>query len=211
MYFDTPVRQLSFIKDLAMKRGMFVALWLCSVAGFAQDVELPFDERGKFIYYEVVVQKDVPASMLMERATKFFNASKELKLKTSPQDTLWMARGKMVINKTAFVLSRPSGEVGYHLYVDFKNGKYRFWLTDFSFISYQRDRYGNFVPETTVAIPLEKKPGRLNAGEWTAYSKATAREAKLFAERFKKGMLESAINPPTAKAVPSVDTKNQKW
>jgi len=194
-----------------MKRGLFVALLLCSVAGFAQDAELPFDERGKFIYYEVVAQKDVPAAMLMERAAKFFSSSKELKLKTVPQDTLWMARGKMVINKTAFVLSRPSGEVGYHLYLDFKDGKYRFWLTDFNFISYQRDRYGSFVPETTVGIPLENKPGKLNAGEWTAYSKATAREARLFAERFKKGMSEHAINPPTAKAVPSVDTKNQKW
>lgn len=194
-----------------MKKGLFIALLFCAVAGFAQDAELPFDERGKFIYYEVVAQKDVSAAMLMERATKFFSTSKELKLKTTPQDSLWMARGKMVINKTAFVLSRPSGEVGYHLYLDFKEGKYRFWLTDFSFVSYHRDRYGNFVPETTVAVPLESKPGKLNSGEWTAYSKATAREARLFAERFKKGMSEYPINPPTAKAVPSVDTKNQKW
>ncbi|SHF87179.1 DUF4468 domain-containing protein [Pedobacter caeni] len=192
-------------------RKLLIVVLLFPFAGFAQDVELPFDERGKFIYYEVVSQKEVKAEVLMERAAKFFNSSKELKLQTSPQDSLWMARGKMVINKTAFVLSRPSGEVWYHLYADFKEGKYRFWLTDFSFISYHRDRYGNFVPETTVAIPLENKPGKLNAGEWTAYSKATAREAKLFAERFKKGMSESAINPPTAKAVPTVDTKNQKW
>lgn len=194
-----------------MKKGLFIALLFCAVAGFAQDAELPFDERGKFIYYEVVAQKDVSAAILMERATKFFSTSKELKLKTTPQDSLWMARGKMVINKTAFVLSRPSGEVGYHLYLDFKEGKYRFWLTDFSFVSYHRDRYGNFVPETTVPVPLENKPGKLNSGEWTAYSKATAREARLFAERFKKGMSEYAMNPPTAKAVPSVDTKNQKW
>jgi hypothetical protein len=46
VYFDTPVRQLSFIKDIVMKRGLFVALLLCSVAGFAQDTELPFDVRG---------------------------------------------------------------------------------------------------------------------------------------------------------------------
>ncbi|RZK84776.1 MAG: hypothetical protein EOO98_16520, partial [Pedobacter sp.] len=37
------------------------------------------------------------------------------------------------------------------------------------FIPYQRDRYGNFVASTTVGIPLESNPGKLNAGEWAAY------------------------------------------
>lgn len=196
-----------------MMKRIFVFALLCGMTavGLAQDKALPLDERGKLIYYEVVEKKEVDLATLKERARLFFDKAKELTVEVQEVDSLWYAKGKLLINKTAFVLSRPSGEVLYRLYVDFKPGKYRFWLTDFSFIPYQRDRYGNFVPSTTIGIPLERKQGKLNAGEWESYVKATAREVKLFAERFKQSMSEQPINPPTAKAVPTVATKNQKW
>ena len=196
-----------------MMKRIFVFALLCGMTavGLAQDKALPLDERGKLIYYEVVEKKEVDLATLKERARLFFDKTKELTPEVQEDDSLWSAKGKLLINKTAFVLSRPSGEVLYRFYVDFKPGKYRFWLTDFSFIPYQRDRYGNFVPSTTIGIPLERKQGKLNAGEWESYVKATAREAKLFAERFKQSMSEQPINSPTAKAVPAVATKNQKW
>lgn len=177
----------------------------------AQETTLPLDERGKLIYYEVVEQKDLAATVLEERAMHFFKTAKDVQLLKGNPDTLWTAKGKMILNKTALVLSRPSGEVSYNLYLDFKAGKYRFWLTDFVFTPYQRDRYGNFVPSTSIGTPLEKNPGKLNAGEWEAYTRATAREAQLFAARFRKSMAAAANNSPSAKAVPVISTKDKKW
>lgn len=181
-----------------------------TTVGFAQDKPLSNDDRGKLIYYEVVELKDVSQDSLNARAAAFFKKSaKLLKVKSLPVDSMVQASGKMIINKNALVLSRPSGEVLYNFYVETRGGKYRFWLTDFGFIPYQRDRYSNFVPSTTVAIPLERKPGKLNAAEWTGYVKATTREANAFATRFKEAMMNKKIAPPVVKAAPV--NPGQKW
>lgn len=148
---------------------------------------LPVDEHGKLIYYEVVTVK-TPADSLRMRALAFIKKQKELKYKKTSGDTGFVATGKLIINKTLLVMSHPSGEVLYNFEAEVKNGKYRFWLTDFEFIPYQRDRYGNFVASTTVGIPLENNPGKLNTGEWAAYKSQTAKYAKDFAVKFKNYM-----------------------
>ena len=188
----------------------FSFLILGCMAGFGQDKPLSNDDRGKLIYYEVVTAKDVAKDSLAVRAAAFFKKSaKSLKVKSTSTDSLIHASGKMTINKTALVLSRPSGEVLYNFYAETRDGKYRFWFTDFNFIPYQRDRYGNFVPSTTVGVPLENKPGKLNAAEWAGYIKATTKEANLLASRFKQAMMNKVIAPPVVKAVPV--SPAQKW
>ncbi|WP_316745715.1 DUF4468 domain-containing protein [Pedobacter gandavensis] len=191
-----------------------LCLW-CFVgmsAVFAQEPQLSFDDRGKYIYYEVVSAKGKTAEELKQGAKAYFKSLAAPKIQLSEQDSLWTGKGKLILHKTAFVLTRPTGEVRYQLYLDFKEGKYRFWLTDFSFVPYQRDRYGNFVPATPLGIPLEQRPGKLNAAEWESYGKATAKEAQLFADKFKRAMLEDqAITIPTAKAIPVQTTKDKKW
>ena len=163
---------------------------------------LPVDERGKLIYYEVVTVK-TPADSLRMRALAFIKKQKELKYKKTSGDTGFVATGKLIINKTLLVMSHPSGEVLYNFEAEVKSGKYRFWLTDFEFIPYQRDRYGNFVASTTVGIPLENNPGKLNAGEWAAYKSQTAKYAKDFAVKFKNYMASKTpvVIPPTEKKV----------
>lgn len=201
---------MAFLYLYVMKfLGLSVLLFFSTV-GFAQDKPLSNDDRGKLIYYEVVELKDVSQDSLNARAAAFFKKSaKLLKVKSSSTDSVIRASGKMVINKSALVLSRPSGEVLYNFYVETKGGKYRFWLTDFGFIPYQRDRYSNFVPSTTVAVPLERKPGKLNAAEWAGYVKATTREANALAVRFKESMKNKTIAPPVVKAAPV--SPGQKW
>lgn len=162
------------------------------------ETALPVDENGKFIQYEVVNSTSKP-DLLQSRANDFIKKkSKTLKLKKSQGDTVLMATGKFVINKTLLVMSRPSGEVLYNFQVEIKAGKYRYWLTDFKFIPYMRDRYGNFVPSTTVGVPLENNPGKLNAGEWKEYKTQTFKFAKEFAIEFKNEM---------ANATPTVTIK----
>lgn len=190
--------------------SIVLCLLITSVV-FAQDAKLPYDERGKLIYYEVVEKGGTSAEELASRATKFVEKNKSIKLTLGKTDTLWEAKGKLMINKTAFVLSRPSGEVTYNLYIGFKNDKYRFWLTDFNFIPYQRDRYGNFVPTTKIGVPLETKLGKFNAAEWDSYLKATAREASVFAAKFKEAMADRAIVNPEQKATPAVSTVKRDW
>jgi hypothetical protein len=179
-------------------------LFSCFLISKAQTENvLPVDERGKFIYYEVV-NVETPVDSLKFRVLDYLKKQrKDLKYKKIQGDTAFMASGKLVINKTLLVMSHPSGEVLYNFQAEMKNGKYRFWLTDFEFIPYQRDRYGNFVPSTTVGIPLENNPGKLNAAEWKEYKAQTAKYAKDFAAKFKNHMSSKApiVIPPTEKKV----------
>lgn len=193
-----------------MKLLVLVIFSFFTAVGFAQEKPLSTDDRGKLIFYEVVDLKGVHRDSLIARATTFFNKSKKaLKIGSALGDSSIQATGKLIINKTALVLSRPSGEILYNFYVETKNDKYRFWLTDFNFIPYQRDRYGNFVASTTVGIPLENTPGKLNAAEWSGYIKAATREINVLAGRFKDAMMKKIAAMPVAK--PAAVNPRQKW
>lgn len=172
--------------------------------------ELSYDERGKLIYYEVVAQNGVSRDDLVTMAIRFFKQkAKQFKLKSEMTDSLMLADGKMVISKTALVLNRPSGEVKYSFYAEFRDGKYRFWLTDFMFIPYYRDRYGNFVASTTIGVPLEKDPGKLNSAEWKNYISNTGKEAVTLAAQFKENMTNKQEFKPAVKSMETISTK--RW
>lgn len=172
--------------------AFFFLISISSVA-LAQRELLPIDERGKFIYYELVEAKGLVKNQLEERISSFLKTSfNDLKLKTVQGDTIFVCTGKLIINKTVFVMSHPSGEILYHFQAEVKEGKFRFWLSDFNFVPYQRDRYGNFVATTNRGIPLEKSPSKLNASQWREYQVQTAKYAFQFAAVFKDHMANKA-------------------
>ncbi|KIO75734.1 hypothetical protein TH53_19015 [Pedobacter lusitanus] len=164
------------------------------------------DERGKYIHYEVITGNSVPVDSLIYRAKLFFKQKKLTGIKSD--STFFERSGRFIINKTAFVLSHPSGELWYNLTFEIKGEKYRFWLTDFVFIPYHRDRYGNFVPSTVKGSPLEKSPGKLNAGEWSFYVSDAGRQSAAFAAEFKEYLSAVQQAKPLNKPAGTVSTKS---
>ena len=171
-----------------MKSGgfLFLLFFLSSVSAFAQSSkvteEMPRDERGKYIHYEIV-EKNIPADSLKERALGFLTLKKLKSIQPAKEEI--RATGKFIVTKTALMLGHPSGELLYNFTFEVKEGKYRFWLTDFLFIPYKRDRYGNFVASTPKGTPLENNPGKLNAGEWASYIDAADKQSNVLAAEFK--------------------------
>jgi hypothetical protein len=165
-------------------------LFFTFIPCFAQKVpaSLAMDERGKYIFYEVVEDPLVSKDSLVNRSRYFFEVfkKKNLKLNSSDQDSLFKAEGKFVINKGGQLLSHPSGEMAFNFVAEIRDGRYRYWLTDFKYVPYKRDRYGNFVPESTIPIPLEKNLGKLNAGQWKDNLAAAANQSHKFGENFKR-------------------------
>lgn len=162
--------------------------FVASTACFAQKTSLSFDEQGKYIFYEVVEIPTVSKDSLINRAQYFFNffKKKSIKLISISGDSLVNAEGKFIIKKGVNVLTHPSGEVLFNFVAELKHGKYRYWLTDFRFNPYQRDRYANFVPAGSVHTPFENKPGKLNAQEWKDNIASTEEQAYSLGESFKK-------------------------
>lgn len=191
---------MKLISCLVLFTLSFVQLWA------QEGALLPVDEKGKLIYYEVVSLKDQYKDSLQVRAFHYLKKNKKLKFNSSLRDSLLIAEGKMVVDKTLLVMSHPSGEILYRFYVEVKDSKYRFWLSDFSFIPYQRDRYGNFVPTTNISTPLEQNPGKLNASQWKEYQLQAAKYAKNIAVGFKQYMAN--LTPVVMPAVQKVVDKN---
>jgi hypothetical protein len=187
-----------------------LSILLLTISCMAQDKPLPFDERGKLIYYEVVESAKTPKDSLISRAKAFLESDgKKFKLNTVKGDTLIEATGKMLISKNALGMARPMGAVDYNLYTEVRDGRYRFWLTDFVFTPYMRDRYGNFVPSTTIGAPLEREQSKQRAAEWLGYQKITAREAKSLAEQFKVALATRIYAAESPKPKNTISTK--KW
>ncbi len=163
---------------------------------FAQEVAaLPKDETGKYTYYEVV-NSTVKEDSLKARVLNFLTKNKkEIKLKSGDGKVI-LATGKLIIQKSLTVISHPSGEINYQFNFEIGNGKYRFWLTNFEFIPYQKDRYGNFVPSTTVATPLEKEPKKSITEQWEDYKLQASKYAADFAKRLKDQLVNKVILPP---------------
>ncbi|RNL50972.1 DUF4468 domain-containing protein [Pedobacter jejuensis] len=185
---------------------LFIAIISFKVS--AQQKQFPLDDSGKFIYYEVVDVKTTPKDSLLMRANTFLNADKKSIVKQNSTDSSITAKGKMVIDKTILVAGHPSGEVNYILNFEARDKKYRYWLSDFEYIPYQRDRYGNYVATTKVGTALEKTPGKLNAGEWKDILESAYNKTAKFAENFKKALATNIVDKQKTKAN-TVSTK--KW
>lgn len=168
--------------------------------------EMTRDENGKYIYYEIVEKGITSTDSLNERAKVFLKAKKLKAIST--ESSQLSANGKLVINKTAFMLAHPSGEVLYNFVFEAKEGKYRFWLTDFVFVPYARDRYGNFVPAGVKGTALESNPGKLNAGEWASYISAANKQSAAFATEFKAYLAANPKVKTVVKPKNAVSTKS---
>ena len=177
----------------------------------AQEISvLPKDETGKYIYYEVVsTTNGINEDSLKLRAVNFINTNKkEIKLKSSKVETELTGSGKIVITKSLAMLSHPSGEITYTFNFEVNAQKYRFWLSNFEFIPYQKDRYGNFVPSTTVGIALETEPKKSNAEQWEDYRLQASKYAANFAKRFKDHLVGKLV---TTKPSPEKKVISKTW
>ncbi|MDY0906255.1 DUF4468 domain-containing protein [Pedobacter sp. CFBP9032] len=192
-----------------MKYFFLLVITLFSIHLFAQQKQFATDENGKFIYYKVVDSQKINKEVIIQR-TKGFVSSQKKSIKTvTKTDSSIFAKGTLIIDKTVLVVGHPSGEVNYNLTVEARNGKYRFWLTDFEFIPYQRDRYGNFVATTNVGISLGRKVDKLTASQWkdiqvTAYSKV-----EKLAESLKTAIATDVLVKVPTKPIETISTK--KW
>jgi len=191
-----------------MKYILLLLLAIYSIRLSAQQKQFFKEDNGKFIYYVVVDSQKLGKAALLERAKGFLAANKKTVKEESATDSSLIAKGKLIIDKTVLVVGHPSGEISYNFVFEAKEGKYRFWLTDFVFIPYQRDRYGNFVPSINIGTPLEKDVDKLTAGQWKDIQATSYLKAEKFGESLKKFVATNTIKP----AVKSIETiSTRKW
>ncbi|MCO5948156.1 DUF4468 domain-containing protein [Mucilaginibacter flavidus] len=175
-------------------------------AAFAQKDSLAFDENNKYIYYQVVQQPGTIKDTLFNRAQYFFKKAdpatalsllsmhEEEDSRTKEKSFALMGSGKFLVSKKTLLTSHEDGSVSFTLRIDIRDGKYRYWLTDFVFNPYQRNRYNVYESIPGIYIPLEKPEGKIEKKDLAAYLNGVLTSSLKIGEKLKEYMTKvSAI------------------
>ncbi len=149
-----------------------VCVFLKIASASAQADSLVMDENNKYLYYQVVEQRGTSADSLQMRALNFTKkafAAKKLKFKDNAKEVIHAVGGVMVSKKT-LISMHEDARIDYTMTIEVKDGRYRYWFTDFVIVPYQRDRYANFVPVSGKNIPLEKGLSSLAKKDFDSYT-----------------------------------------
>lgn len=124
----------------------------------------------------------------------------KLKFKTTNGKSI-SGDGKFTTYNNISILKHESGEIAYLLNIEFKDQKYRYWLTDFTFTPYVKDRYGNFVPKLGNDIPLEIIQSKLDKKDSDNYLDETGTFCKQFGEGLKQFLVNAPKKEETTKKI----------
>lgn len=173
-----------------------LAFVLFTGVAFAQKDSLAFDENNKYIYYQVVLKPELPADTLFNRALYFFKTAypqSALKLAVADKEKGTLSgSGNFLVSKKTLLTSHEDGSVTYSIRVDVKDGKYRYWLSDFVFNPYQRNRYNSYESIPGIYIPLEKPDGKIEKKDLAAYLDGILSSSRKIGEMLKHYMLKTS-------------------
>ncbi|MGN6177775.1 MAG: DUF4468 domain-containing protein [Mucilaginibacter sp.] len=185
-----------------MKRIFLVlmCLFAARVASAQKDL-LSFNEQNKYIYYQVVEQPGLTTDTLQARALYFLKTDyPQNKVEKAAASGNFTGSGKFLIASTLSVIKHIYGEVSYTYFIECKDGKYRYWLTDFVYTPHKTDRYGNSVPEQGMEMPLENGAKKLDKHDLVLSLDETGTYCKQFGEKLKRAMVKiSALAPKEAR------------
>jgi hypothetical protein len=179
-------------------KNLLLALGCVLYSGIAsaQKDSLSFDEHDKYIYYKLVDQPGSNADTLYSRGTYFLTTAypkKALGLSKSDKDAHSLTgTGSYMISKKGLVSNSDGGALTYTLEIEVKDSKYRYWLTDFVYQPYQRNRYGSSEPVPGGDIPLEKASAKLSKVDFNNYLDQVIVNSKQVGERLKVYMLKTS-------------------
>jgi hypothetical protein len=169
---------------------------------FAQQDLLSFDEHNKYIYYQVADAPNIPVDTLHARGLNFVKSSypKAKLKKTSGQNEI-SGEAKFPVYEGTGVFRHEAGEMSYQFTIEFKDQKYRYWLTGFIFTPFERDRYGNYVPKQGLDVPLENALSRYQKKDVDNYLNETGTFCKQFGDRLKSFIINAPKKEEITKKV----------
>ncbi len=170
---------------------LFTVCWLTFLAANAQKSLLALDEHNKYIYYQVVDRPGVTADSLNNETVAFVKENFPKIKSRIGTDTSISIKDKFQTYSALSFARHESGQITYTLTIECKNFKYRFWLTDFVFTPFQRDRYGMFVPVNGKDVPLENASTKLEKKELEGYLDQTGLYCEQLGEKLKLYMTQN--------------------
>ena len=177
-------------------------------ASFAQKQQLTLDEHDKYIYYQAVNMAGFNADTMYNRClaglSQYYHNS-GVRNELSAGASIAISSILVVYNNTSMA-KHEDGEIAYTLHLEFKDAKYRYWLSDFILQPYQRNRYSEYVKIPGVKVPLEKIKSKYDNRTFANYQEQITDFGKQLGENLKLYVINT---PKKGEPVKKIDTK--KW
>jgi len=191
-------------------KHLFIGLCLvfaCQTA-FGQKELVTLDEHNKYIYYKVADMPGVQQDTLFSRCVKGIKTSKRF-AGTKAVITAGSAvliKSKTTIYSSVTVVKHEIGDLAYTLTVEFKDGKYRYWLTDFVVTPYERNRYGVYALVPGGGTPFEQMKGKIDTKQFDDYLSQIGTFGNELGDEVKL-----YVTNPVKKVLEPVKVDTKKW
>lgn len=156
---------------------MILAVGLCCKAALAQKELVTLDEHNKYIFYQLTDAPGLKADSLYSKSLTGIKKSKhyqKLKAETVAGASIKL-KTKTMLYSSMTIAKHEAGELAYTLVAEFKDGKYRYWLTDFVFSPYERTRYGIYAKKPGAELPLEEAKTKYDTATFNNYLEQIAK------------------------------------
>ncbi|MBS1525756.1 MAG: DUF4468 domain-containing protein [Bacteroidetes bacterium] len=193
------------------KSTLFIIGVMCMHLAGAQSDQLQLNEHNKYVFYQVVDLTDVSVDSLHNNSLLFVKAYYPKNKSVQSSDTSISLKSKFLLYSAISLARHESGEMAFSLHIECRNSKYRFWLTDFVFTPYERNRYAVFVPVPGKEIGLEKALAKIDKAELDGYFTQTAIFCRQLGEQLKQYMSESHHERMTPKKSLPPKISTGKW
>src|SRR4051812_1170276 len=118
---------------------LLITLVFIGKLAIAQKELVTIDEHNKYIFYQVADMPGATADTMYNRCFAGLKKKEGIKPIAGEGQAI-IVKSKMMLYSNLSYVKHEDGELTYNLHIEFKDAKYRFWLTDFAYTPYQRNR-----------------------------------------------------------------------
>ncbi|MDZ7605465.1 MAG: DUF4468 domain-containing protein [Cyclobacteriaceae bacterium] len=174
-----------------------LASLLVSLFLITQQELFPKDEYGKYTLMEIIEVPDYTQEQLFNNASSW--AKDTFKKPINSRDTAaWSitASGSFTVHNVGSLKKHPDGAVEFEFTIEIKEARYRYIITNYKFIPYERDRYAKFVPQNSKSVPLESYPSAMNKANWNSYLKTAHAKSLALIDQLSQAVMTPDVQTP---------------
>ena len=184
-----------------MKKITFIFILLSSASIiFAQE-----NKNDLWDLYAVVDTDSVAPAVLWDNAKSFLQnqegctlVSEDSLMNVKATCGFWAYKSK--------VLKSIDGRIFFNVLIETKENRYRYFINDFHFMPYSRNRFGRYEPNKSETQPLAE-PNQSRKKAWKGYQE----EAKLFSSDLAKELEMSIIFQQSTITKPEEKVNEKEW
>ncbi len=176
----------------------------------AQTSGYTYTPEGLLVFADVVETDSLNQDELFDLAVRFFSSdkNKEGRLKKDNQKKTLISSKSFSLYEKGIISKQPSAEIQFELLLEFKHERYRYLYKDFSYLPFERNRYGKYEAVQRKKKSLENLIS--NEQEWSKLDEAFDMQMQGEIERLIHA-LDTKMTQPEEDTATNIIRSDKAW